>query len=166
MVRRGSTVRVRQRALQNPRKTGLLLSVPLAQPSACGRYGALYGAFRSRTPSSKDRRDQVIARRRCPPPRSPRRPRPRVLQSRSLSERSFDTLHAVEVGITERTAAQIVGELEEAGYLTKTRDGRRNRYQVHGELPLRHPQHRHHTVGELIRFLDGSASPRRRQRRS
>jgi hypothetical protein len=25
---------------------------------------------------------------------------------------------------------------------------------VHEELPLRHPQHRHHTVGDLIRFLE------------
>src|SRR5436309_2617486 len=31
---------------------------------------------------------------------------------------------AVTVGITERTAAQIVNELEQAGYLTKTREGR------------------------------------------
>jgi hypothetical protein len=60
---------------------------------------------------------------------------------------------AVTVGITERTVGQIVNDLEEAGYLTKTRVGRRNRYEVHGELPLRHPQHRHHTVGELIGFL-------------
>jgi predicted transcriptional regulator of viral defense system len=60
---------------------------------------------------------------------------------------------AATVGITERTAGQIVSELEQAGYLTKTRIGRRNRYEVHGELPLRHPQHRHHTVGELIGFL-------------
>ena len=60
---------------------------------------------------------------------------------------------AESVGITERTAAQIVGELEEAGYLTKSRDGRRNIYEVHTELPLRHPQHRHHTVGDLIQFL-------------
>ncbi len=60
---------------------------------------------------------------------------------------------AATVGITERTAAQIVSELQQAGYLTKTRVGRRNHYEVHGELPLRHPQHRHHTVGELIRFL-------------
>ena len=61
---------------------------------------------------------------------------------------------AVTVGITERTAAQIVNDLEQAGYLTKTRDGRRNRYEVHDELPLRHPQHRHRTVGDLIRFLE------------
>jgi hypothetical protein len=56
MVRRGSTVRVRQRALQKSRITGLLLSVPLAQSSACGRYGALYGAFRSKTAPGEPRR--------------------------------------------------------------------------------------------------------------
>ena len=60
---------------------------------------------------------------------------------------------ASTVEITERTAAQIVNELERAGYLTKIRDGRRNRYEVHDELPLRHALHRHHTVGDLIRFL-------------
>jgi DNA-binding transcriptional ArsR family regulator len=61
---------------------------------------------------------------------------------------------AATVGVTERAVGQIVSELEQAGYLTKTRVGRRNRYEVHGELPLRHPQHRHHTVGELIQFLE------------
>jgi hypothetical protein len=60
---------------------------------------------------------------------------------------------AVDVGITERTAAQIVSDLEDAGYLTKTREGRRNIYEIHRDLPLRHPRHQHHTVGELIRFL-------------
>ena len=64
---------------------------------------------------------------------------------------------AVAVGITERTAAQIVNELEQVGYLTKTRDGRRNQYEVHEDLPLRHPQHRHRTVGDLIRFLQAPA---------
>jgi hypothetical protein len=62
---------------------------------------------------------------------------------------------ALSVGITERTAAQIVNDLEQAGYLTKRRDGRRNTYEVHDQLPLRHPLHRHHTVGDLIRFLQG-----------
>ena len=63
---------------------------------------------------------------------------------------------AATVGITERTAAQIVKDLEDSGYLTKTRDGRRNRYEVHDDLPLRHPRHRHRTVGDLIRFLETS----------
>src|SRR5688500_16535576 len=60
---------------------------------------------------------------------------------------------ATTVGITERTTAQIVKDLEQAGYLTKTRNGRRNTYEVHDQLPLRAPRHRHHTVGDLIRFL-------------
>ncbi|HEX6702221.1 MAG TPA: winged helix-turn-helix domain-containing protein [Gaiellaceae bacterium] len=66
---------------------------------------------------------------------------------------------ARSVGVTERTAAQIVNDLVDAGYLTKIRHGRRNRYEVHEQLPLRHPQHRHHTVGELIRFLEAPAEP-------
>jgi Mn-dependent DtxR family transcriptional regulator len=61
---------------------------------------------------------------------------------------------AESVGVTERTVAQIVNELELAGYLTRTRSGRRNRYEVHDKLPLRHPRHRHRTIGDLIRFLD------------
>ncbi|MGH3345677.1 MAG: helix-turn-helix transcriptional regulator [Nocardioides sp.] len=64
---------------------------------------------------------------------------------------------AETVGVTERTASHLVKDLEGAGYLTKSRHGRRNQYQVHDELPLRHPQHRHHTVGELIRFLEAPA---------
>jgi DNA-binding MarR family transcriptional regulator len=68
---------------------------------------------------------------------------------------------AQTVGITERTAAQIVNDLEQAGYLSKSRDGRRNCYEVHENLPLRHPQHRHHTVGDLIRFLEAPAPPPR-----
>ena len=73
---------------------------------------------------------------------------------------------AVTVGITERTAAQIVNDLEAAGYLTKVRVGRRNRYEVHEDMPLRHPQHSHHTVRALIRFLEGPPGPGARRRRS
>jgi DNA-binding MarR family transcriptional regulator len=35
---------------------------------------------------------------------------------------------AATLGITERTAFGIVADLTEAGYVLKTRDGRRNRY--------------------------------------
>lgn len=65
---------------------------------------------------------------------------------------------AASVGITERAATSIVTDLVDAGYLTRTRVGRRNEYIVHDELPLRHPQHSHHTVAELIAFLEGPAS--------
>ncbi|HXQ76992.1 MAG TPA: winged helix-turn-helix domain-containing protein [Gemmatimonadaceae bacterium] len=71
---------------------------------------------------------------------------------------------ATEVGITERTAAQIVSDLEQAGYLTKTRDGRRNLYEVHEDRPLRHPRHSHHTVGELIDFLEAAPQPPTRRK--
>jgi hypothetical protein len=47
----------------------------------------------------------------------------------------------------------------QAGYVTNTRDGRRNRYQMNGELPLRHPHHQHRTVAELIRFLQAPSEP-------
>jgi hypothetical protein len=69
---------------------------------------------------------------------------------------------AASVGITERAAASIVGDLADAGYLTRTRVGRRNEYIVHDELPLRHPLHRHHTVAELIAFLEGPAADAQR----
>lgn len=46
---------------------------------------------------------------------------------------------AEQVGITERTAFAIVADLVDAGYLTKIRHGRRNEYEVHPELPFRHP---------------------------
>jgi hypothetical protein len=52
MVRRGSTVRVRQRALQKPRKAGFFVSPELARCPVCGGYGALYGAFGSRRASA------------------------------------------------------------------------------------------------------------------
>jgi hypothetical protein len=37
---------------------------------------------------------------------------------------------AAGVGVTERTAIQIVGDLERAGFLSKIRDGRRNTYAI------------------------------------
>ncbi len=45
---------------------------------------------------------------------------------------------AAKLGVTERTAQRAVADLAAAGYVTSERIGRRNRYSVHGELPLRH----------------------------
>jgi Mn-dependent DtxR family transcriptional regulator len=60
---------------------------------------------------------------------------------------------AERVGITERTAAQIVNDLEQAGYLTKTRVGRRNRYQIDGERKVRTPRLPTMTIGQLLSLL-------------
>ncbi len=54
------------------------------------------------------------------------------------------------VAITERSVQRIVADLEEAGYLVREREGRRNRYQVRRTLPLRHPIEKHRRVGDLI----------------
>lgn len=60
---------------------------------------------------------------------------------------------ATRVGITERAVQRIVAELEEGGYLVRHRDGRRNRYEVRGELPLRHEIERHCRVAALIEMV-------------
>lgn len=60
---------------------------------------------------------------------------------------------AESVGITERAAQRIVADLVDAGYLERTREGRRNRYQLHPELPLRHPLERGHQIGEILSVL-------------
>src|SRR5512147_623334 len=57
---------------------------------------------------------------------------------------------ADRVGITLRAAQDIVNDLVSAGYITRTRVGRRNRYEVHPELPFRHPLEQNHQVGELL----------------
>ncbi len=57
------------------------------------------------------------------------------------------------VGITERATHRIVTELEAAGYLTRHRDGSRNYYELHPEVPLRHPTGDEHQVGKVLGFL-------------
>ena len=60
---------------------------------------------------------------------------------------------AVRVGITERAAQLILADLVDGGYVTRTRIGRRNQYEIHPEVPLRHPIEGAHQVGELLKTL-------------
>lgn len=62
---------------------------------------------------------------------------------------------AATVGVTERRAHTIVTDLVEAGYVVKARDGRRNRYEIQTDLPLRDPVNRERTIGELLDLLVG-----------
>lgn len=71
-----------------------------------------------------------------------------ILVARSPSIRLRDV--AQEIGITERAAQLIVGDLEEAGYLTRTRVGRRNTYTVNPDRPFRHPSEADHDVRDLL----------------
>jgi predicted transcriptional regulator len=62
---------------------------------------------------------------------------------------------AARVGVTERAVQRIVAELEAGGVLTRTREGRRNRYTIDGRIPLRHPLENHRDVGALLRWILG-----------
>ncbi len=60
---------------------------------------------------------------------------------------------AADVGITERAVQKIVSDLEEAGVIHRTRDGRRNDYDLDLNLPLRHPLEAEQTVKSLLLAL-------------
>ncbi|TQF01151.1 MarR family transcriptional regulator [Kitasatospora acidiphila] len=56
--------------------------------------------------------------------------------------------------LTERAVQTIVADLEADGYLTHSREGRRNRYHVTPDTQLRHPAEAGHTVASLLQLLD------------
>jgi len=57
------------------------------------------------------------------------------------------------VGITERAAQRIVSDLVEAGYVTRERAGRRNRYALDRSQRMRHPAQFNLEIGELLDLL-------------
>jgi MarR family len=57
------------------------------------------------------------------------------------------------VGLTERTVQAIVADLEAAGYLTRTRTGRRTRYTVNPDSEFRHSAQKGLRVGPLLALL-------------
>ena len=57
---------------------------------------------------------------------------------------------AAAVGITERAAQTIVADLEAAGYLHRTRVGRRNEYTVDPSGHFRHPAEADRRIGDLL----------------
>ena len=72
---------------------------------------------------------------------------------------------AADLGITERHAYAVVTDLAEAGYVVKTREGRRNRYQVQKHLALPELPGREQAIGDVLDVLSGRpANPRPRDR--
>lgn len=63
---------------------------------------------------------------------------------------------AAAVGVTDRAVQLILGDLEGAGYLRRTRIGRRNEYVVLGG-PLRHPLDQGRAVDDVLDALEGPA---------
>jgi DNA-binding IclR family transcriptional regulator len=68
---------------------------------------------------------------------------------------------ADQVGITERAVQRIVRELEDGGYLKRTKEGRRNRYEIDASLPLRHPIERHCQLADLVGMVHGRSTRQR-----
>ena len=60
---------------------------------------------------------------------------------------------AALVGVTERAVQRIIAELEEGGFVERTRQGRRNEYGIDRAKQLRHPLEENCPVGELLDLL-------------
>lgn len=68
---------------------------------------------------------------------------------------------ALRLGITERAVLRIIADLDRAGYLTRHREGRGNRYEVNKTLPLPELGLGDVVVGDLLKVL--KAKPERRE---
>ena len=60
---------------------------------------------------------------------------------------------AERAGLTERQAHRVLGDLAEGGYVDRQRVGRRNRYRINQDAPMRHPSVSTHRIGEVLEIL-------------
>jgi DNA-binding transcriptional ArsR family regulator len=65
---------------------------------------------------------------------------------------------AAQLGVTERSAYAIVSDLANGGYITKYRDGRRNRYEITHDLRLPEDPERDVAIGEVLSVLGGRST--------
>ena len=73
-----------------------------------------------------------------------------VLLAISANNRATAKEIAATVCVTERAVQRILDNLQAEGYISRFRDGRKNRYEIHGERPFRHPAQNGYTVGDLL----------------
>ena len=66
---------------------------------------------------------------------------------------------AARIGITERAAQRIVGDLETDGYLSHEKEGRRNHYSLHPGAHLRHPLENEIEICQLVEFVSSRGVP-------
>lgn len=64
------------------------------------------------------------------------------------------------IGLTERAVHSIVTDLVDDGYLSRTKEGRRNLYSVNDKRPMRVPELRNVEVGDLLDALIGKKRPK------
>lgn len=66
---------------------------------------------------------------------------------------------AQRTGLSIRTVQQIITDLEKCGYIARSKEGRRNHYTVHPDLPMRHRLERDYAVGEILKALGCRPKP-------
>ena len=54
------------------------------------------------------------------------------------------------IGITERAVQRIVADLEQSGYISRAKVGRKNHYKIQKNASLRHAVSGHCTVGQFL----------------
>ena len=57
------------------------------------------------------------------------------------------------IGITERATRKIIADLVADGYISVRKVGRRNKYRLDPDQPLRHDVHQEFPVGNLLQVL-------------
>ena len=66
---------------------------------------------------------------------------------------------AAAVGITPRATLTILHDLQEAGYVRRTKIGRRTHYTVNPDQHFRHPTLADHEIRELLTLITGTHPP-------
>jgi hypothetical protein len=67
------------------------------------------------------------------------------------------------IGITEKATRNIINDLEADEYITKKKEGRRLRYRIDPDMPLRHELQQDKAIGDLLEILGWK--PRKRKRK-
>jgi len=70
---------------------------------------------------------------------------------------------AGEIGVTERAARKLIAELYETGYIRKKKEGRRVKYSINPDQPLRQEAYDEIAVGSLLETLGWKGRRRRRE---
>ncbi len=60
---------------------------------------------------------------------------------------------AMTIGITEKATRNIISDLETDGYVEKKKEGRRNRYKIDPDMPLRSETQQDKAIGDLLEIL-------------
>ncbi len=73
----------------------------------------------------------------------------------SIAQQSRITAREISsiIGITEKATRNIINDLEADGYVAKKREGRRIKYRVNPDLPLRHVFQQDKAIGDLLEVL-------------